>query len=398
MLPSSLEQHQQSTRKAAAVTSSTKCGLFGHSLIRMLLLLVSFGLIAMLRESQSLRGLQAVIYGGTADEQEDTHHDSTRPYPIAWLLSYPNSGTSYTMTLVERASNLSTASNYGTEVTHPKGTSLALPEYPSDRGPYWEGLDGAARMNRTVRELPDPYSAFVLTKTHCGSRCIYCGPSDYLTDASGFLQDCLRTSRLDHGHRRESHMRQQSVARLVHLIRNPLHNVVARYHLDRRHFVLKNKHMAESFPNNAIGFQKWCGELDQEYRKDDLKTFKRDKQLLELFQSVPCHGEFFKYTQWHNLVLDMQPLLHHPPLLTVFYEDYQYQFTHNVVSLMQFVQQPYNASRLREFRALPTYQDYYTSEQIEAVWKLIQYVARPDIRDMMRRYFESDETEVVTSE
>lgn len=37
---------------------------------------------------------------------------------VVWLASYPNSGTSFTMTLVERASDLSMASNYGVEVTY----------------------------------------------------------------------------------------------------------------------------------------------------------------------------------------------------------------------------------------------------------------------------------------
>ena len=44
---------------------------------------------------------------------------------IAWLMSFPNSGTSYTMTLVGRASNRSFATNYASEVT-PKDAISSL--------------------------------------------------------------------------------------------------------------------------------------------------------------------------------------------------------------------------------------------------------------------------------
>ena len=45
--------------------------------------------------------------------------------PIALILSFPNSGTSYTLAMVEQASNRSIASNYGLEFSngdylHPK--------------------------------------------------------------------------------------------------------------------------------------------------------------------------------------------------------------------------------------------------------------------------------------
>lgn len=378
----------------------------------MFVLLASLGLVAMVRESQSLRGLQAVMWNGSSvyetspmasTRRKETvsrsdsetgraaaSDSSTKPYRIAWLLSYPNSGTSYTMTLVERASNLSTASNYGAEVTHPEGTSEPLPSYPLEGGPFWEGLEGAARLNRTVRGLPDPYQSFVLTKTHCGSRCIHCGPSDYFyPNASRFLQDCLRTSWLHKGHRVEGQMQASAVNKLVHLIRNPLHNIVARFHLDRRHIVKKNPALAKHYSNDAKGFQTWCRELDETYAAEEREFFAAsDPKLLELYERIPCHAEFFKYTQWHNLVLRMLPLLNQPPILTLFYENYQYSFADSVTRIMDFVAQPYNASRLREFRSLPHYQEFYTPKQIEDIHELVQHVALPEVYTMLQPYFD----------
>jgi hypothetical protein len=227
------------------------------------------------------------------------------------------------------------------------------------------------------------------------------GPSEYIVPtADSFLSDCARTSYFDvKGHRTESHLQTKRVARLVHLIRNPLHNIVARYHLERRHFVLKNHSLAVEFPNDSVGFQKWCRILDETYSEEEHDYFRKaDPKLLKLYDKVPCHAEFFKYTQWHNSVHNMLPLLHDPPLLTVFYEDYQYNFRHNVDSLLQFVVQPYNASRLREFRALPLYEEYFSNEQIRAIHKLINHVALPSVYPMLQRYFTNQTEDLMTSE
>lgn len=56
---------------------------------------------------------------------------------IAWLMSFPNSGTSYTLRLVQTS------------------------------GPYLR--------QQTANELPKTY---ILTKTHCGGRCVHCIPGE----------------------------------------------------------------------------------------------------------------------------------------------------------------------------------------------------------------------------
>ena len=79
---------------------------------------------------------------------------------IAWLMSFPNSGTSFTMTMVARSSNKSFATNYGDEVTaHNQSDTLSI--YPRrPEGPYWAGMSGQIA---SPRELPDKY---IITKTH----------------------------------------------------------------------------------------------------------------------------------------------------------------------------------------------------------------------------------------
>lgn len=77
---------------------------------------------------------------------------------MVWLMSYPNSGTSYTMRLVARLSQRAIASNYGREMTNPPTPNTPL--YPGQwNGPFYRP--------QPKRPLPEDY---ILVKTHCGGK------------------------------------------------------------------------------------------------------------------------------------------------------------------------------------------------------------------------------------
>jgi hypothetical protein len=103
---------------------------------------------------------------------------------ISWLMSFPNSGTSFTMTTVARMSNRSIATNYADEVTAADQSDSLSIYIRRPEGPFWPGMSG--KMS-SPRALPD---SFVLTKTHCGSRCVKCGPKEYIETPERFLQRC----------------------------------------------------------------------------------------------------------------------------------------------------------------------------------------------------------------
>jgi len=157
-------------------------------------------------------------------------HSEFLPH-IVWLASFPNSGTSYTMHLVAQSSNTSFATNYGNKVTPPEAPhSLSI--YPRrPEGPFWPGLSG---IMSTPRPLPDKY---VITKTHCGSYCAKCGPDAYLETPETFLQKCaggqawLMTPAKQRRNYDVEYPPQDRVQKVIHLYRNPLHNIIARYHL-----------------------------------------------------------------------------------------------------------------------------------------------------------------------
>eukprot|EP00980_Cylindrotheca_fusiformis_P010301 scaffold2294_cov106-Cylindrotheca_fusiformis.AAC.17 len=299
---------------------------------------------------------------------------------IAWLMSFPNSGTSYTMTLVGRASNRSFATNYGDEVT-PKGGDSALSIYPHrPEGPFWPGMSGKMI---SPRPLPDD---LVLTKTHCGSRCMDCGPQEYIETAAEFLQSCTT------GHARlapkqpsrEVQYPPDRVAKAIHLIRNPFTNIISRYHQKIKNMRHKNEtEWLSAHPNNSSGFIQWCKELDQLSYRQDVLYFGKD--------SIPnalCHGEFHKYTQWHNLVHASLELIGHDiPILTLYYEDFKDSLTKTANTLFSFLELEM-VGELREYVAKTEISDYFTDSQKEENKSLVRGLATNSTWGKIHHYFE----------
>lgn len=225
--------------------------------------------------------------GGTPDS-------SKWPRGVVWLMSFPNSGTSYTLHTVRELTNTTTATNYGLEGDIKDEESV--PVFKGDvgmDGPFLELIRG-----RTTN-LPE----LILTKTHCGGYSYSRQPENYIVTPRKFLRECLFSQR---GVRSEDNsMEKQSVwykpdlvKKVVHITRDPFDNVVARFHLDRYG---KEDSWLEEYPANKLGFQKWCKVLDD----DNMMLMKNkfvDKDLKNALTSIPCRAEFFRYVQWHNMV------------------------------------------------------------------------------------------------
>jgi len=321
---------------------------------------------------------------------DDNDDDDVFHPRIAWLASFPNSGTSFTMTMVARATNTTFATNYGIEASYGSRDKPSLPIYPRHpEGPYMPDPETSVHH----RQLPYQ-GGLVLTKTHCGGYCVNCGPDeyaygydygndhgdgaegatakendDYSTDTPQvtFLQDCASGHAIDrHQNLVDVSYPPERVARVVHLIRNPFHNVIARFHLERKHHndanTTNDRAWLALHPDNAAGLDRFCSEQNDERRgaEDDFfgsaffggegsapasgasttttststdyarrngdhrsstesgfstaANYNYDIDAAstgtstgtvdwhQLVDGVPCRGDFFRYVQWHNLL------------------------------------------------------------------------------------------------
>ena len=179
------------------------------------------------------RGFRSVIEGSppqtagnenkasSGDDNNDVEDTSTWPLGAAWLMSFPNSGTSYTLHTVRELTNTTTSTYYGLE-----GDIKDEPSVPvfggetGVTGPYLELIRG-----RTT-SLPK----WILTKTHCGGYSYSLNPDAYIVTPRKFLRNCLfgfKGVRSDKGNMTREIVQSSSdlVNKVVHIVSNKLRSI-----------------------------------------------------------------------------------------------------------------------------------------------------------------------------
>lgn len=144
---------------------------------------------------------------------------------VAWLMSFPNSGTSYTGQLVKEVTRETLATNYGSGNLNASG--LSVPLYP-------DSVDGPFIADPKHKSLTMPQeNEVVLTKTHCGGTCNQCHVTTYAISFETFLEKCLsgtKTLTIDGERQRENtRYSPEIVDRAIQVIRDPIDNIVSRY-------------------------------------------------------------------------------------------------------------------------------------------------------------------------
>ena len=262
--------------------------------------------------------LQKQSYNMHVNEKDNNDDDDGRP-KVAWLMSFPNSGTTYTNYLVQAVSGYNSASNYGNEGT---GTNTPIWREELPNGPFHSKIGGD-------KNLTIPPTGFVLTKTHCGSYCFWeCDKSiEYISTPARFSQNCGRTSYVpkDDTSIKQILQRGQYSAslpkRAVHLIRDPFSNVVSRFHHTMEKFIRQNE-TTYNYSLDRKGFRTFCQELDAKMKDVYLPYY---KDVRDLAKVIPCSSDFIQWTQWHNLACVTTYVLNLPTLI-VHYENYTQNF------------------------------------------------------------------------
>ena len=302
------------------------------------------------------------------------HPLPTKP-EVAWLMSYPNSGTSYTLRVVHEASRFATASNYGHNVD--EVTGMPIPLYDSvEQGPFLHH-----------GHIP-PAESFILTKTHCGGRCTNCPLSKSLETVDSFSDLCMSGTVITNHTTITKGVRlkyDQHVKRAIHLIRDPFDNVVARFHLDN------HGHPTEGYDDRAA-FQEYCKDRDVLYQAVDLDMSQITHDVKALFPGLPCYDQFYQYAQWHSLAIETINNKEPPIRSMVFhYDRYQSNFDASLQELLEFLGLKQEKSALTPFIAGKTYHEYFTADERHQAWELMKAVASPEAWELMKRYLEESQ-------
>lgn len=306
-----------------------------------------------------------------------------RPWPrLAWLLSFPNSGTSYTLELTRSVTNMTTASNYGLEYPDPEtGNSVPLSQDFPD-GPFL--LDLEKFPNKPKGKM------YVLTKTHCGGRCEACGPDDYIENMHSFHHRCKAGTKYVYNNatgksdRRNVAIDSDRISRVVHLIRDPFDNAVSRFHLEKK----KNRTETQDFSSSARkGFRTFCSQLvDHPFLGEEHAHKIWDEETYQLMKKIPCHGDIYRWAMWHNhafaLTVDMGV-----PSLVMHYENYATDFNRTVDTLMEFLHTE-EIGEKPEFLSGKIYRNFYSADERHAVGLAVKRIATVATWKHVQHYFD----------
>jgi len=301
---------------------------------------------------------------------------------IAWLMSFPNSGTSYTGELIRRISKTKTGSNYARENLGADGNALPVfPDQPA--GPFY--------VNPQAHQDYNEPSDYIFTKTHCGGYCERCGPSKYTETTYSFRNRCLASkwgATLDDG--TETILRgnypPDRVVKAVHLIRAPWDNIVSRFHLER-HEKLDGM-LSREYENSRQGFRDFCSNLNQQHAQEERGAvwLEKNKALDQMTADIPCRADFFRYVEWHNLAfvtardMELETYILH-------YESYETRFDETVDELLGFLHLEKRGDAAA-FKVGKTYKEYLTDDERARLKVAMQWMASPVLWKQLSHYFE----------
>ena len=334
------------------------------------------------------------MYAPLHDEKSSRIHcNHTRPrdasqWPgVAWLLSFPNSGTSFTGALVRSSSSTVTATNYGSANTF-KQQSKALFQW-SPVGPFI--TDPKSEINGKL-EIPKN-GTYVLTKTHCSGFCFGCHPKQYVQTQAHFRDGCRTGDFVDEfGRKQKAEYDISIVNKAVHLVRDPFDNIVSRYHL-KRNQKADNVTWSEEHPNSIFGFRKFCtyvnSKLNRAEEKNPVigKNSSATNVLVSYRARIPCYSDFVRYFLWHNHAIETIDELgvEH---MTLYYESYARNYEGTKADLFQFLGLTIKNGG-DDFRGSERYyRDYFTKEEIAAVQELAKDIASKKNWNLLRHYFD----------
>ena len=168
------------------------------------------------------------------------------------------------------------------------------------------------------------------------------------------------------------------------MIRDPFDNIVSRFHLTYKHFVKRNEtEKIAMYPRSKEGFRAFCKDLgDRFYEEEKATKFYRD--VFDDVKNIPCHADFFRYLQWHNLAHTTTWDLRIPTMI-IHYENYTDNFNQTKDMLLNFLDQD-DINEPPIFETGKIYREYFTKEEIQAVSTMFSKLALDKTWDHTKHY------------
>lgn len=305
---------------------------------------------------------------------------------VALLMSFPNSGTSYTGALVRSSSSTATASNYGSANTVNQRSKTLFDWSPA--GPFL--TDPKSSFNDKI-DIPKN-GTYVLTKTHCGGYCFGCHPKQYIQTQAEFRDDCLTSDFLDAFGGKQKAMYDASIVdKALHLVRDPFDNIVSRFHL-KRNQKKDNSTWLAAYPNSPDGFNKFCAHVNTRLHEAEEKVpvvgaKSNTNVLVKYREKIPCYSDFVRYVLWHNHAWETIDELG-VEQMTLHYENYGSNHKETTSNLFQFLGLTIEGEGVEFHGSERYYRGYFTNDEIEAVQELVSDIASKETWNLLSLYFD----------
>lgn len=314
---------------------------------------------------------------------------------IVQLMGFPFSGQGFLQRSVHDLTKSSTAINYGEAVMLTTGVIIndALVSVPV----YSDSPNGPFAFSHVH---PFPTSGHILTRTYCGGHCSGCWPQDYVVPSKRVFQyECNTGARLrQDGEVVPTYYDSERVKKYVHLMRNPLTHIVARFdHEFTRWKIHNHKPTMEKYPHSRYGFLKWCSETDDnvhEGRRFEIEKFYylKDDKIEALARQVPCHSHFFRMVQWHNYafdVMDEEKKLHDKPVKIIYYENIESDPENVVNNLLEYLElEKISGAVPPPFNEIKHGATYFKKSHIAIIRAYVKALSSERTWPFMSRYFD----------
>jgi Sulfotransferase domain len=316
--------------------------------------------------------LTAVVRPQAVDSNNSGEERAKHP-KVVWLMSFPNSGTTYTLKYIQGATETTTATNYGSNEQVGFDNSIPVhPEIPS--GPFFRYPN---------RSHPERY---ILTKTHCESNSL---APPY--NASQFAGACCTGNRNVNNVSHVTTYPQSQVVAAVHLIRNPFDNIVARMHYKQTEWSKsqdpKDQELAELMSLSPQGLSLWCLYLNFTEFKQTRRSFSASFWDTYM-EPIPCAMEFYRYFRWHDLAVTTSSALPRPTMI-LYYENYTSTYDATTQELLNFLQLQRSETGVPpQFVLGKTYTDWFTMEVHQNVQRLASVLLSNATWMLLQHYFD----------